>query len=328
MAPLTAGTHRGYLLGIACAAAMLSGCSFGSQPKPNLRVVVPRTTATAATTAPTTTTIRTQIIDAVAITSGRSATAPLTTVPTGALAPDPTNEEPPDDTEAPAATTAASTTTTTTLPPTTTTTIPATTTTEPATTTTAATTTTTTIAATSTTGATTTTTTIAATTTTVAATSTTPAPTTTTTSAAPTSHPSPSSSTPFGGTKRAADAFATAQIRRDQCLTVPMTCDQSLLAASYSGAALNEILTMIAGLRRTDAHVSIATGDGYVLEYAAVNVSLTQASVSGCFTTVRDTFDSHGQMLTTSTESTREAFELVQTDGVWLVTTHRALGAC
>ena len=85
---------------------------------------------------------------------------------------------------------------------------------------------------------------------------------------------------------------------------------------------------MVAGLARTQAHVTIATGDGYVLEYAAANVTLTQASLSGCFTTVRDTFDASGQMVTTSTDSTHEAYEMARVNGVWFVTNHRALGSC
>lgn len=85
---------------------------------------------------------------------------------------------------------------------------------------------------------------------------------------------------------------------------------------------------MVAGLLRTTAHVVVAPGDGFILEYAAVNMALTQASLSGCFTTARDTFDASGQMVLTSTDSTHEAYELAQVNGVWLVTNHRALGLC
>jgi hypothetical protein len=85
---------------------------------------------------------------------------------------------------------------------------------------------------------------------------------------------------------------------------------------------------MIVGLQSSGAYVSIAPNDGYVIEHAAVNLERDRASISGCFTRVRDTYDSQGNLLATSTESMREAYELIARAGVWLVTTHRSLGAC
>jgi hypothetical protein len=123
-------------------------------------------------------------------------------------------------------------------------------------------------------------------------------------------------------------AFAAAQVKRDTCLAGPMSCQFTDLRASFSGPALAEVTAMVDGLRRTNARVAIAAGDGYVLESAAINQAQTLGSLSGCFTAVRDTLDGDGNLLTTSTESTREAFEMVQVNGVWSVTTHRALGLC
>ena len=85
---------------------------------------------------------------------------------------------------------------------------------------------------------------------------------------------------------------------------------------------------MVGGLTRSHLYVSIARGDGYVIDSIAVNLSDSRASASGCFVSVRNTMDETGSILTTSMGSTREAYEMVQIDGVWTIATHRALGAC
>jgi hypothetical protein len=128
--------------------------------------------------------------------------------------------------------------------------------------------------------------------------------------------------------RRAAVAFATAQTHVNRCLTGPATCDLALLRSSFSGQALTEVTTMVAGLTRSNLYVSIAPGDGYVLESAAINNDATRASLSGCFTTVRSTLDAAGQLMTASFESSRVAYEMAQVNGQWTVATHRGLGAC
>jgi hypothetical protein len=295
----------------------LSSCGLETKHEPNLRVIGPPALVRPASAGPavTSTTIRTEIGDAMII----------STRPTDKqLAPDPEAETVGSDPIRSVATPAA------TEPETTTTVAP--TTTEVTTTTTVAQTTTlpasTTVTPTTTTAVTTTTvpvTTTAATTTTVPATSSTQATTTTTLDPI---NPAVKPATLADGERRAMVAFAASQTHINRCLTNPTTCDHALLRSSFSGPALTEVTTMITGLTRSNLYVSIAAGDGYVLESAAINNDATRASLSGCFTTIRNTMDATGQLLTTSFESGREAYEMAQVNGQWTVATHRGLGAC
>jgi hypothetical protein len=300
---------------------VLSACGLDTKQEPNLRVVGPPALVRPASAGPaaTSTTIKTEIGDAMII----------STRPTPKqLAPDPDAETVGSD---PVKTRPAPTTeeyepeTTTTVAPTTTeittttvaktTTLPASTTVTP--TTTEVTTTTTTVPVT---------TTAATTTTTVPAISSTQATTTTTLDPI-----DPAAVKPVGhvdGERRAMVAFAAAQTHVNRCLTDPTTCDHALLRSSFSGPALTEVTTMVTGLTRSKLYVSIAAGDGYVLESAAINNDATRASLSGCFTTIRNTMDATGQLLTASFESGRAAYEMTQVDGQWTVATHRSLGAC
>ncbi len=304
----------------------LSACGLETNQEPNLRVIGPPALVRPASAgpAPTSTTVKTEIGNAMII----------STRPTDKqLAPDPDAETFGSDPIRPATTTEE------TEPETTTTIAP--TTTEIATTTTVAQTTTTTVAQTTTTlpapttvtpattPATTTTvpaTTTAATTTTVPATTSTQA--TTTTTLDPINPAAVKPAARADGERRATVAFATSQTHINGCLTNPTTCDHALLRSSFSGPALTEVTTMITGLTRSNLYVSIAAGDGYVLESAAINNDATRASLSGCFTTIRNTMDAAGQLLTTSFESGRQAYEMTQVDGLWTVATHRGLGAC
>jgi hypothetical protein len=323
--------------GIAVVFLTLSACQFPTPQARHNRVITLRSAVTSSSVpiASTVTSIRTQLGNAVTITAAHPMTAPKY-VPFDPSAPTTEDiaEEPEPTTEVPTTVT-----TTTTAAPTTTvktvTTVATTTTVAPTSTSAATTTTTephastahattTTAGATTTGSAVTTTSTGPTTTTTTTTTSTTTVATTTTSSIAPGSATLSSAD----GTKRATSAFAAAQVTRDACLTGPASCQIADLRAFYSGPALAEVTAMVDGLRRANARVSIASGDGYVLESAAVNQAQTRASLSGCFTTVRDTLDGNGNLLTTSTDSTREAFEMTQVNGVWSVTTHRALGLC
>jgi hypothetical protein len=294
---------------------VLSACGLETKQEPNLRVVGPPALVRPASAGPaaTSTTIKTEIGEAMII----------STRPTPKqLAPDPDAETVGSDPIRPVSTTEATEpATTTTVAPTTTeittTTLPASTTVTPTTdasTTTAVTSTTVPV-----------TTTAVTTTTTVPATSSTQATTTTTLDPI---HPAVKPATRADGERRATVAFAASQTHINRCLTNPTTCDHALLRSSFSGPALTEVTTMITGLTRSNLYVSIATGDGYVLESAAINNDATRASLSGCFTTIRNTMDGTGQLLTTSFESSREAYEMTQVDGLWTVATHRGLGAC
>jgi hypothetical protein len=297
---------------------VLSACGLEPKHEPNLRVVGPPALVRPASggSATTSTTIKTEIGDAMII-----STRPTPTQ----LAPDPDAETvgPLPVTIRPVATTEE------TEPETTTTAGHAT---AEVTTTVAKTTTlpaSTTVAPTTTVDTTTTvpvTTTAATTTTTVPATSSTQA--TTTTTLDPIDPPAVKPSARADGERRATVAFAAAQTHVNRCLTDPTTCDHALLRSSFSGSALTEVTTMVTGLTRSNLYVSIAAGDGYVLESAAINNDATRASLSGCFTTFRNTMDAAGQLMTTSFESSRVAYEMTQVDGNWTVATHRSLGAC
>jgi hypothetical protein len=312
----------------------LSACQLPAPQARHNRVITLPSAVTTSTVpiASTVTSIRTELGDAVTITAAHPMTAPryvafdplAPALEDLAEEPEPTTEEPTTTVKATTTTAAPATTTTTTIKAATTV---ATTTTLAPTSTSAATTTTTTAHTSSTSHATTTTTTAGATTTGGAVTTTSAGPTTTTTTAASTTTVATTLSS-AEGTKRATSAFAAAQVKRDACLTGPASCQIADLRAAFSGSALAEVTAMVDGLRRSNARVSIASGDGYVLESAAVNQAQTLGSLSGCFTTVRDTLDGNGNLLTTSTDSTREAFEMAQVNGVWSVTTHRALGLC
>jgi hypothetical protein len=322
----------------------LSACQLPAPQARHNRVITLPSAVTTSTVpiASTVTSIRTELGDAVTITAAHPMTAPryvafdplAPALEDLAEEPEPTTEEPTTTVKATTTTAAPATTTTTTIKAATTV---ATTTTLAPTSTSAATTTTTTAHTSSTSHATTTTTTAGATTTGGAVTTTSAGPTTTTTTAASTTTVATTTATTAAGsttlssaegTKRATSAFAAAQVKRDACLTGPASCQIADLRAAFSGPALAEVTAMVDGLRRSNARVSIASGDGYVLESAAVNQAQTLGSLSGCFTTVRDTLDGNGNLLTTSTDSTREAFEMAQVNGVWSVTTHRALGLC
>jgi hypothetical protein len=293
---------------------VLSACGLATKHEPNLRVVGPPALVRPASAgrAATSTTIKIEIGDAMII-STRPTDKQLAPDPDAeTVGSDPVNIRPaatPEETVPETTTTVAPTTT----EMTTTTTLPASTTVTP--TTTEVTTTTVPV-----------TTTAATTTTTVPATSSTQATTTTTLDPI-----NPAGVNPVGhadGERRATVAFATAQSHVNRCLTDPATCDHALLRSSFSGPALTEVTTMVAGLTRSNLYVSIVAGDGYVLESAAVNNDATRASLSGCFTTFRNTMDAAGQLMTTSFESSRVAYEMTQVDGNWTVATHRGLGAC
>ena len=316
--------HRANHLWAAVLLFVLSACGLETEHEPNLRVVGPPALvrpASAGTTA-TSSTIKIEIGDAMII-----STRPTDTQ----LAPDPDAETVGSDPVSipPVVTTEE------TVPETTTTVAPSTTTT---TTTEIATTTTTTVAKRTTIPASTTitpTTVVTTTTvpvTTTAATTTTTVPATNSTQATTTTTLDPinpaAAAVRADGERRATVAFATAQTHINRCLTDPTTCDQALLRSSFSGPALTEVTTMVTGLTRSNLYVSIAAGDGYVLESAAINNDATRASLSGCFTTIRNTMDAAGQLLTTSFESGREAYEMTQVNGHWTVATHRGLGAC
>lgn len=299
---------------------VLSSCGLETTREPNLRVVGPPTLVrpTSAGPAATSTTIRTEIGEAMII----------STRPTDKqLAPDPEAETFGADPAVirPATTEATEPKTTTTIAPTTTD-ITTTTTVAPTTTLAAS----TTVAPTTTVVTTTTVpvTTIAATTTTTTEPATTSTPATTTTTLDPGKPAAVKPAARADGERRATVAFATAQTHVNGCLTNPTTCDHALLRSSFSGPALTEVTTMVAGLTRSNLYVSIAAGDGYVLDAAAINNDATRASLSGCFTTIRNTMDAAGQLLTTSFESGRVAYEMTQVDGQWTVATHRGLGAC
>jgi hypothetical protein len=298
---------------------VLSACGLETEHEPNLRVIGPPALVRPASAGPAiSTTIKIEIGDAMII-STRPTDKQLAPDPDAeTIGPDPATIPPaatPEETVPEATTTVAPTTTeiatTTTTTVAKTTTIPASRTIAPRTT--AVTTTTVPV-----------TTTAAATTTTLPATTTTQATTTTTLDpinpVKPTAHAE--------SKRRATDAFATAQTQMNSCLTDPATCDHALLRSLFSGPALTEVTTMVTGLTRSNLYVSIAAGDGYVLESAALNNDATRASLSGCFTIVRNTMDAAGQLLTASFESGRAAYEMTQVDGQWTVATHRGLGAC
>jgi hypothetical protein len=297
---------------------VLSACGLETKHEPNLRVVGPPSLVRPASAgrAATSTTIKVEIGEALII----------STRPTDKqLAPDPDAEPvgPDPATIRPVATPVETVPETTTVAPTTT---------EIATTTTTTVAKTTTVVATTiapTTTAITTSTTVPVTTTAVATTTTLPATTTalaTTTTLDPIN---PVKATAHADSRRrATDAFATAQTQMNRCLTEPTTCDHGLLRSSFSGPALTEVTTMVTSLTRSNLYVSIAAGDGYVLESAAINNDATRASLSGCFTTFRNTMDAAGQLMTTSFESGRVAYEMTQVNGQWTVATHRGLGAC
>jgi hypothetical protein len=299
---------------------VLSACGLETKQEPNLRVVGPPALVRPASAGPaaTSTTIKTEIGEAMII----------STRPTPKqLAPDPDAETVGSDPIRPVSTTEATEPeTTTTVAPTTTeittTTLPASTTVTPTTVTPTTVTPTTTAVTTTTVPV---TTTAVTTTTTVPATSSTQATTTTTLDPI---NPAVKPAARADGERRATVAFAASQTQINRCLTDPTTCDHALLRASFSGAALTEVTTMITGLTRSSLYVSIAAGDGYVLESAAINNDATRASLSGCFTTIRNTMDAAGQLLTASFESSRVAYEMTQLDGQWTVATHRGLGAC
>ena len=299
---------------------VLSACGLETKQEPNLRVIGPPALVRPASAGPaaTSTTIKTEVGEAMII----------STRPTDKqLAPDPDAETFESDPIRPAATTEETEPeTTTTVAPTTTEIATTTTTTAPITTTLPA---STTVTPTTTAATTTTvpvTTTAVTTTTTVPATTSTQA--TTTTTLDPINPAALKPAAQADGERRATVAFATSQTHINGCLTNPTTCDHALLRSSFSGAALTEVTTMIMGLTRSNLYVSIAAGDGYVLESAAINNDATRASLSGCFTTIRNTMDAAGQLLTASFESDREAYEMTQVDGLWTVATHRGLGAC
>jgi hypothetical protein len=310
--------HRANFRWAAVLLFVLSACGLEPKHEPNLRVVGPPTLVRSASAGPVaaSTTIKTEIGNAMII----------STRPTDKqLAPDPdaeTVESDPvkihpaaitEETAAETTTSVAPTTTTTEIPaPTTTTTIPASTTVAPPTTTEVA------------------TTVVPVTTSAPATTTTVPASSSTavTTTLVPISSVVAKPAALADGERRAKVAFATAQTHVNGCLTDPTTCDHALLTSSFSGPALAEVTTMVAGLTRSNLYVSIAAGDGYVLESAAVNNDATRASLSGCFTTVRNTLDASGQLMTASFETSRVAYEMTQVDGRWTVATHRGLGAC
>jgi hypothetical protein len=298
---------------------LLGACGLETKHEPNLRVVGPPALVRAASAgiATTSTTIKTEIGDAMIISTRPSDKQ---------LAPDPDAEtigaEPVKVRPAATTTTTEETEPATVAPTTTeittTTTVPDTTT-EPSTTvaptTTLVTTTTVPVA-----------TTIAATTTTAAVTTTTQV--TTTTTLDPINPPGARPAALAEGERRATVAFAAAQKRANGCLSDPAACDHAMLRSSFSGPALTEVTTMVAGLTRSNLYVSIAAGDGYVLDSAAINNDATRASLSGCFTTIRNTMDATGQLMTASFESSRVAYEMTQVNGQWTVATHRGLGAC
>jgi hypothetical protein len=301
---------------------VLSACGLETKHEPNLRVIGPPALVRPASPGPAiSTTIKIEIGDALII-STRPTDKQLAPDPDAeTVGPDPATTRPvatPEET-VPELTTTVAPTTTTEIATTTTTTV-AKTTTIPSSTTIAPT----------TTAITTTTTTVPVTTTAVATTTTAPATTTTQATTTTTLDPiNPVKPTGHAESKRrATDAFATAQTQMNRCLTDPTTCDHGLLRSSFSGPALTEVTTMVTSLTRSNLYVSIAAGDGYVLESAAINNDATRASLSGCFTTFRNTMDAAGQMLTTSFESGRVAYEMTQVDGQWTVATHRGLGAC
>jgi cytoskeletal protein RodZ len=287
---------------------VLSACGLETEHEPNLRVVGPpalvrpRNAGVA-----TTTTIRTEIGDALII-STRPTDKQLAPDPDAEpFVPDPATVRPIPVVTEPAPTTSE----------------------EP--TSTDATTTTTTVATTTTPVA----TSIVATTTTlpdttVVTTTTTTEPATTSTAAVTTTTVDPLIDPPGHDEheNRAVAAFANAQRQVNQCLIGPSSCDHAGLQASFSGTALAEVTTMVKGLTRSSLSVRIAAGDGYVIEFAAVNNDVTRASLSGCFTMARYTLDATGQTMMMSYESNREAYEMTQVDGRWTVSTHRALGAC
>jgi hypothetical protein len=298
---------------------VLSACGLETKHEPNLRVVGPPALVRPASAgrAPTSTSIKVEIGEAMII-STRPTPRQLTPDPDAeTVGPDPATIPP-----APTAEQTAHETTTTVAP----------TTTEIATTTTVVNTTTLPAATTVTPTTTAVTTTTVPVTTTAAATTTTEPATTTQAATTTTLDPiNPAAVKPIGhadGERRATDAFATAQAHINRCLTNPTACDHALLRSSFSGPALTEVTTMVAGLTRSNLYVSIAAADGYVLESAAVNNDATRASLSGCFTTFRNTMDAAGQLMTTSFESGRVAYEMTQVDGTWTVATHRGLGAC
>ena len=313
-------SHRANHRWAAVCLLVLSACGLETKHEPNLRVIGPPALVRPASAgaAATSSTIKIEIGDAMVI----------STRPTDKqLAPDPDAETvgPDPATTRPVATTEE--------------TVPETTTTVAPTTTEIATTTTTTVAKATTLPTSTTvrprttavtTTTVPLTTTAVATTTTVPATTTTqattTTTLDPINPVKPAAQA--DSKRRATVAFATAQTHANRCLTDPMTCDHGLLRSSFSGPALTEVTTMVTSLTRSNLYVSIAAGDGYVLESAAINNDATRASLSGCFTTIRNTMDASGQLMTTSFESGRVAYEMTQMDDHWTVATHRGLGAC
>ena len=317
-------SHRANRRWAAVLLFVLSACGLETKHEPNLRVIGPPALVRPASAGPaTSSTIKTEIGDAMII-STRPTDKQLAPDPDAeTVGPDPATTRPvatPEETVPETTTTVAPTTTTTTTEiATTTTTTVAKTTTLPASRT---------IAPRTTTVTTTTmpVTTAAATTTTTTTTEPTTTQVTTTTTLDPIN---PAKQTARAeSTQRATVAFATAQAHINHCLTDPTTCDHGLLRSSFSGPALTEVTTMVTSLTRSNLYVSIAAGDGYVLESAAINNDDTRASLSGCFTTIRNTMDAAGQLLTTSFESGREAYEMTQVDGQWTVATHRGLGAC
>ena len=310
--------HRANFRWVAVLLFALGACGLEPKNEPNLRVVGPPALVRPASPGPiaTSTTIKTEIGDAMII----------STRPTDQqLAPDPDaetveadpveihSETTTEEAVAETTTTVAPTTTTTEIPAlTTTTTIPPSTTVAPTTTTEVA---TTVVPVT---------TSAPGTTTTEPSTSSTAA----TTTLVPTSSIVAKPAALADGERRATVAFATAQTYANGCLTDPTTCNAALLSSSFSGSALAEVTSMVAGLTRSNLYVRIAAGDGYVLQSAAINNDATRASLSGCFTTVRNTLDASGQLMTASFESSRVAYEMTQVDGRWTVATHRGIGAC
>ena len=299
---------------------VLSACGFETSREPNLRVVGPPAIVRPASATPAiTTTIKVDIGDALII-STRPTDKQLAPDPAAEVIPDPATVKPvaPVTTAPEETTTSADETTTTVEQPTTT--IAATTTTVPVATVPETTTSSTTVVSTTVTP---TTTTIVADTTTTSTAATT---TTTTQPTSDTGIVQPANNELHQ--RRATDAFAVAQGAIKSCVIDPSACDHGQLQTSFAGTALVEVTSIVASLNRSNLYVSIAAGDGYVLESSAVNIDANRASLSGCFTSIRQTMDATGQLLTASFESTREAYEMTQVDGVWAVVTHRALGAC